>query len=333
MKNPLLTDLEHVSRNTLLAGVGFVLLATFSLWRGWPSFRALCFGATPVPHEAISGYLAGAPPRYYIEVEGDRVIDTGFEKVERGFLPGEGAHFRFISLAMGDHLLLVKTPAEKPARRFTGLLVPLPAEAKGEVVSVLERAYPDIRGRFVDLMLDAAPAPPRAIARFLAALAVLSLGVFLMQRGARAMESPWDHPSVALLARTRALKFTFEEVEQEVKKDPHKLVLEGVTLTESWIYQKGFFTFKLIPLGDLAWIYPEPRRPWQFWPWRSLVFYDCAGNRCSMLVSERNVDRLFTATVVRAPWAVTGYNRNIEVLWLADRKAFVAEVNDRRKTA
>ena len=64
----------------------------------------------------------------------------------------------YLALLVGDRLLLVKVPPntiQNATTTMTGALVDLPSEEQSYIIQNLESQYPDIKGAFLPVMLDA----------------------------------------------------------------------------------------------------------------------------------------------------------------------------------
>lgn len=320
MKPTLITWIERVNRNLIILGVA-VLVGGVALF-SWQMERIQAVVVGPPPIE-ISKLSENAQGLEWVEVQGERAINTGYEAVGAG---------NFVALEAGEHLLLVKARRLGSKLRFQGRVKAVSSGIREEVISTIEAKYPNTSGHFLPVMVEEASVESLDISVVTACLALAFLSFFLMYKGARGMEEPQAYPSFRRVIGWDDPREVLDSIEQELKHDAHQVHFGGVTATANWLIARGMFKLELAELRDLAWLYKEPQG-WNIFGRFTLVFCFEKGERLELPLSEEDCDRLISEIAVRVPWIVTGYNRNIEILWISDRQAFLSELHSRRDKA
>lgn len=322
-----ITQIERVSRNFVLMGTLIAGLSAAGLVAGWEEFRGLCFGPDTVTFRELPDHVGRV-----VRVGAERTIDTGFTHVEGG------RALNYVVLAEGEKLLLIKGKSAEgaagPGRQpptFVGRLDELPEEQRQKIVGALEVEFPHLKGSFLPYFLEEGGVSAATSGAFCGVLALMMLGLALLYRGARGLEEPLNHLGLRALRRRGAIAAMVEELDRELRTDPKVIRFGNVTLTKSWLVHASRFTFSTVYLPDLAWVYRKRASLFSFESGRAVVFRDTYGDFAEVGESELNTQRIFNEALVRAPWVVTGHNRNLEILWDTDRRSFLEEVKSRRQ--
>lgn len=335
MKPLVIQWIERVNRNLCLLGVA-LLVAAGGL-AGWDYFklRAEVYSPTAKDFSELTRVSSAAELGFdWADVQGERTIDTGYESVESGTYGGrERKAGSFVALVSGENILIVKVKRLTQGTRFRGRVVDLPFNVKEEVIGPLIVRYPNTEGHFLPVMLVESGVSSLELAVGTLALAFLVLGLFVLYRGARAMEEPYRYPALRRVVGWNEPRDVLGRLEGELRDAAHRLELGQVVVTSSWMVARGWFRLELAELSEIAWMFKAPRGTWDFSPLRTLTIYLQKGERLELALREAECDRLISEVAIRVPWIVTGYNRNIEVLWISDRRAFLSELNSRREKA
>ena len=336
MKSIVAARLERANRNLMLTGVVLLVGASALLWWGPRDLKRIYLEPDRFTVKGVHDALENKTlERTYLSVFGDRAIDTNYVKMEKGVITGrERRVASFVALASGDRLLLVKSRLGGGINpHFTGVLVPLPEAVKEEILRPLEEEYPAVKGRFITVMLDATGVALASISLFALALATILLGCFFLHRGAKGLEDPAQFSPLKDVARRDELGNILEQIEFECRTDPKRVHVGKTVLTHGWIISSGWWRVDIMRMGELAWVYKNSRKPWALTSRRTLGLRDMDGNSIEIRDAEAFADKLHHELVLRAPWVVTGHNRSLEVLWAADRNAFLSEIKERREKA
>jgi len=335
MKPLVIQWIERVNRNLCVLGVGCLVLAGLLVLWNYERLKAVSFSPAARDFAELTKAESAAELGFeWADVQGERTIDTGFESVESGTYGGrEQKAGSFVALVSGENLLIVKVKRLTTGTRFKGRLVDLPFNVREEVIAPLVAKYPNTEGHFLPVMLVESGMTSLEMAIGTFSLAFFVLGFFLLYRGARAMEEPYRYPALRRVVGWSEPLDVLNRIEEELRSPGQRVDLGDVVLTPSWMVAKSWFRIELAELHEVAWLFKRPRGTWDFSPFSTLVFCLQKGERLELSLRESECDRLISEVAVRVPWIVTGYNRNIEVLWISDRRAFLAELNSRREKA
>jgi len=327
MKHTLIQWIERVNRDVVLLGLGLLLAATALTGVHFERMRSVTFGPPTVEFVELAKAAAASDlALHWATVQGARAIDTGFELVDKN-----GGSF--VALESGEFLLLVKVKQLSSALRFRGQLVDIPSNVRDEVIASINNKYPNTEGHFLPVMMVESGLGKYEAAIGFTTLALIVMGLFLIHRGAKGMEEPHRYYSLRRVVGWNDLREVLDSVDKEILDAKNRLDIGNVVLTPSWLVARGLFTLEMAELNEIVWLFKKPRTPWDILPRSVLTFYFEKGERLELTLWDRDCDRLISEIAIRVPWIVTGYNKNIEVLWISDRRAFLAELHARREKA
>ncbi len=111
----------------------------------------------------------------------------------------------------------------------------------------------------------------------------------------------------------------------------------SLQFTSNWLVQYSGSTFKATRFDDVVWLYRHTvqRKSYGVTTGKthSAMIWDRHGTSITVQGKEEQVNTMLTAVMSRAPWAVGGYNDQLNNGWKKDRSNFIAAVDRRKQEA
>jgi hypothetical protein len=108
-------------------------------------------------------------------------------------------------------------------------------------------------------------------------------------------------------------------------------------VTHSWLVRRSMFSTWVLPVEDLIWAYKKvTKHSVNFIPTGksyAVVLVGRHRQRIEVQTSEKDVNVLLGTLAARVPWAIYGYNQEINSAWQKDPAGFVGVVDSRRQSA
>ncbi len=299
------------------------------------------------PFEADSAALvkassASAIQKYWINVSGDDIGDTGIQYVSTSSNNVEKVEASYLTLVLGERLLLVRMPGEQNADvlapRLTGWLSPISADENSEVILKLEQDYPGVQAAFLPFKLETGDFRSTGILGILIAITLLALSIFGLATALRRMNDPNAHPILKRLSRFGPLDFTVSRIEAELAS-PHTTLRAGsgkLHLTNNWLVYPTLTNVLATRFEDVAWVYRHVFNYKQYFITvarsYSAMVCDRSGTRIQVNAGskEQLADEMLKAILERTPWAIAGYTDDLQRAWNQDRPAFLAAIDKRK---
>jgi len=254
----------------------------------------------------------------YVELRDRNLVPSGFTEVStRDDKPYSS--IPLFMTAVGDRMMLVQTRTQDDGRRLVGPLYRVPADVEHKVIGSIVEKHPEMRDRFLPVMLNASAAFTvigyigLAVGVPLALLCLFNVGKALL----RTVE-PRRHP-MAKDADTAA------EIDREVAAGPVDR-FGPVTVTRSWLLQAKTFGLRAVWLEDAVW-----------------VWHRSAGGRHVAVIRVRDgktvyvgllkrqlVPKVLRAVTDRVPWVLAGFDKRLDEQW-RKRPADVIALADKRR--
>jgi uncharacterized protein DUF6709 len=291
-------------------------------------------GPFPLGENELSaiGDLASAP-HTFARIAADRVIDTGVRQYTTHTTGGvetsrevSGAYYAF---AVGERFLIVKSK-DKPGNTAAGELQPWPPE-------LAEHLFADtnalaVRPRFYSFYVSNAPFRfPGYL--YLGITAVFALLYWWKARPAwRFARDPSGHPLVKRLTAWGDALGVAVAAEREHRTSRIKAG-SGWRLGEKYLVRKSFFHFDVLRFDDLLWAYKKvTKHSVNFIPTGKTYqgILACTGGTAIIAGNEPHVDAMLAHAAARAPWAIHGFNADLDTLFRKQPAEFVKGVAQRR---
>jgi hypothetical protein len=285
--------------------------------------------------EQLEAVTAADLPLYNVVIEGDEMFDSGMYEetttTRRGVSTGTSITAYFGILTVGDRFLLTKHPGviQESITKYTGAVVAPAADEVGkQVYADLLVEVPEIEEDVLPLLFDTGyEATPWFIGA--AVEAVLVLGGLFGLATVASRRNPDNHPIIKRMARFGDVGTVMSQIDGEMASGQVTQV-DKIQFTRNWIIYKSGNDMHFARISDVMWAYKHVTQN-RYGKTYAAYVWDRSGEMLNVVSSEKNVDAMIMAVLQRAPWAIAGYNKDVEKSWKNDRAGFIRTVDDRRK--
>jgi hypothetical protein len=321
------------NRNRLLRSIlGIVAVIIFAAVT-YRYFYNFFLGPFPITHEELT---AAAGPgdlfRYYVTVDGDDVIDTGFEMERRrnGVVTSTDNYF---ALVLGDRLLLVETPTIAAVRTtYTGYLESSTSEVRTRVIDDIESSE-GLPGIFLPMQLTDSDFKFPGYLGIAAVAVVLGLSLWGLGTSVQRYGDSGSHPIARSLGRFGDPAMAISSLDSEMMADHPRI--GDLHLTPSWLVYQKKSDLKATRFDDIVWVYKmvttQRTNGVKTGTTYTARVWDRHGVEMILQDKEGAVNEMLNGIVQRAPWALAGHNAEIETAWKSNRPAVLAAVDQRRQ--
>ena len=302
---------------------------------GTSSFVLRQFGETQVMTEDELTSLTPADlPIFNVTLEGDEMFDSRWVEettsTRNGISTGPAsvtAYFGY--LQMGDHFATVRVPGEVDDKLtdYKGALIS-PVEVGKQVYDDFIIEYPELENDLLPMMLDTAyDAMPWYIGA--GAEAILLLGGLFGLATVASRANHDNHPIIKRMARFGEAESVMSQIDGEMMSGQVAQV-DKLQITRNWVVYKSGNDMNFARITDIMWAYKHVTQT-RYGKNYAAYIWDRSGQMLNIASKEKNVDEMIIAVLQRAPWAIAGYNKDIEKSWNSDGAGFVRTVDDRRQ--
>lgn len=349
VRDTIYQSVSRSNRNTAILSLLAIIIAVAAFVLGSSKFALSYFGAPktidedflttvdPAQKEFPDSLDAAALPLYKVQISGDEMFDSGMYETttstRNGVETGSSTSAYFGILTVGDHYLLVKTPGiiQEKVTDYQGVLLPYTTDEVGrDVYNDIIKEVPDAKDVLVPLMLDTGyDTMPWFLGLGVEGLFLLG-GLFglgtVMSRS-----NPNNHPILKRLSRFGDIESVMAEIDNEIMQAQPENV-DKLQFTRSWVIFKNGNDMQFARISDVMWVYKHITQT-RYGKNYATYVWDRSGQLLNVPGKEKNVDAMIVAVLQRAPWAIAGYNKDVESSWNKDRAGFIRTVDDRRTQA
>ncbi len=332
-------QIRRCNRNLLL--VNATILAVIVLIGGsqWKYFYNFFFGPFAIDRQTL--IAAGNPEslfKYFVTVRPDELVPTGVKDIERetsasGTTARQTIRADYYVARLNQKLMLVRTDPGAVGQQVSGRVVPVNGDALNAILAPLEKDQPDLRGKFLAVMLDATDFRQPGYVALLFGIPLLLVAVWNVAKGLRRNGNLELHPSVVKLAAYGPLAETVRQIENETKLGSERV--GNVVVTSSWVLAPDLYRLHCCSLNDLVWAHKRTTQyAVNFTPTfkaSGIILWERNRQQTPILCLGNRGDQLLHLIAVRAPWAFFGYNKELANSAKREWPDMVAVV-DRRRT-
>jgi hypothetical protein len=271
---------------------------------------------------------------YYVNVTGEDSFDTGYQYVtedSRGNI--KSVDNSYVELGLGNKQLLVKLSGDLPEKldtQFTGALMSIPSDVQREVINTLERQ--SSRYDFLPYMLDATDFKSPGYAGLVVGGIVFAFCLWGLINAVVRGADINKHPIMRSLARFGEPKMIADQINMEMAMAQKA---GNVDLTRHWLVNAGNASLEATRLEEVVWIYKKiTQHRTNGIPtgktFTALV-WDRHGKCITINGKENVIDETLDAIAGKVPWAIIGYDDQLEKAWRKDRQNMIGAVEQRRR--
>jgi len=328
-------QIRRTNRNLSLFGTVvliFLGLILFACRRDAYNFVA---GPFPIQSDELVKITSpDQPKRYFLKVEGDESFLTGMREVDAD--NHDKVRAEVIALAVGDRLLLVKSPLTKDQVQFTGTLTAIPAELTNGVVLKWNAKHPDKKGAFLPFMLDATGFRSNTDNLLAAGGVVLfaTIGFALIGIPVRRRLNPAKHPLLIQLSKYGHLQDVRMRVDSELRSEGGGEKFGSMQITSNWLISATSFKTSLMATKDVVWAYPKVTKHYHngipTGKTYSAIVRDSQGQSLEISGKKDSVPKMLESFQRRMPWVLLGFNKELDTMWLKEKPKFFQLMEQRR---
>jgi len=340
MVNWLEAEVKRANRNLLLAN-GFVLLCLIGVLYGNRQYYAnFVLGCRRIDAAELSSLTSPTQHfRNFVTVRGSKSVDSGYQDIVQNVEQSSGrvvstdTKDEYILLRVGDRIVLVKAPNSSQALEFSGELVPTTDAVKTELIAPIASSSPDIAAMILPFTLDATDYRTQGYWALGVGIPLFLLCCWNLSKAFKRSAEPqlapvWKHVSVYGNAEQLSSQIGTELLAPQTN-------YKALRLTQSWLLRKKLFSTWVSPLHDIVWAYKKvTKNSVNFIPTGksyTIIIIGRHRQRIEHNLSQKKVDALLTELSSRVPWAVYGFNADLDNAWKKDSGGFVAAVDSRRQ--
>jgi hypothetical protein len=291
-----------------------------------------------VPADLIAARSASDPQKYWLQVTGEQLINTGVQSITTSKSGTKTVNTTYFALVLDKRLMLVEIDGDQQADTMppslTGWLEDITNDEKTKIIQDIETEYPDLKGSFLSFKLQTGDFRTSGIIGLIVGAIVLGFCLWGIVAVIRYSIDPEAHPILKALARFGPLDFVTHQIETELSA-PHT-TLGQLHLTGNWLVFAAKSSLSATRYADVVWFYKHITTQRYYGipisKTYTAMLYDRYGAQISMIAGrkEKAADEMLHAIYERAPWAVAGFTKDIETAWKKDRAAFLAAVEQRK---
>jgi hypothetical protein len=279
------------------------------------------FGPFPADDKALvdaAGHPGSGGLIRYVELHDRQLVPTGINVVTTvDGKPRSSTPYFFTPV--GDRVMLVLAESPADGRHLVGPLYAVPDKVEKEVIERVTQRHPQLRGRFLPVMVNATAA--FTIVGWIGLVILVPLTLLALANLGRAVlygVLPHLHPA----ARHQECA---ANIDQEV--DAGTVDQFGaVTVTRSWLLRKTAFGLRAVPLHNTVWVFGQTARGIHV-----VVIRLKSGKTVYAKVPGKDLAAAVQAVAARVPWVFVGYDDERASRWKKQPTEVIREAQDRHQ--
>lgn len=333
-------QLKRTNRNFLISNL--VLLAlplSFGIlgMRYWTNFFS---GPAKTSSNELIQFAGKTPDRNYIKIDGDKNLDTGVKQItttkRRGQVTGSKVSANYVALRVGDKALIVKAkPENLQSTQFTGELKPLPQDVHRRIVTPVINKYPQANTLFLPYLLDQAEDYNfPGYMGLIIGIPGAGLSIWNLLKLKKRQAKPELHPIAQHIAGNQDAITVIQQIDQEIAA-AH--TIGKTTISRNWLFKPTLYGMDSVRLENLVWFYQKVTthrtNGIPTGKTYATVVHDRHGKKYEFSGEAQQVSRIMETLYSKAPWAVSGYNDDLQKMWQKSRNDMISAVDQRRQAA
>ena len=294
-------------------------------------------GCQPIAATELAG-LTSPDQRWrnFVSVIGEKSIKTGYRDIEErrrgGELVSTEVKAEYVFLRVGEKILLVKASPGESQLSYSGELVPTEPRMQDGLLRTLSAEQPDIAAAVLPFMLDASSYRNNGYVILGIVVPLLALALWNVMKAVRRSSELASAPTWKMLSAFGNPQQLSQQIEADqmgggVRK------YGNLQIGAQWIVRRKTFSTWASPVGDLAWIYKKvTKHSVNFIPTGktySVILVGRHRQRTEEQMKEKAVNELLADLANRVPWAIFGFNQDLNQAWSKNPQSLIATVDSR----
>jgi hypothetical protein len=277
--------------------------------------------------------------RNFVTVHGDKTFRTGYQDIIKhvekatGRVTSTEVKDEYILLKVGERALLVKAPEGPEKLDYSGELVPTIASVQSHLVQGLATDDPELGQRILPFTLNAADYREQGYWALGIGVPLVLLALWNCSKAFRRQSEVQTAPIWRSLAVFGDVQQLSHQIEAELMASVAQF--GNLRVTRSWLINKNFFSSWVSPSDDLAWVYKKvTKHSVNFIPTGKTYAVVLVGRhrqRVEVQMKEAKVHSLLETLAKSVPWAIFGFDKQLDDAYRKDPGGLAAVVDSRRQ--
>jgi len=330
-------EMRRANRNLLLVNGAIAALVILIVAGNYRYCANFVLGCEPISSTELAT-LRSPDQRWrnFVKVSGTKAFNTGYRDVvkhmEGGRVVSTEIKDEYIMLRVAEKLLLVKAAPGAEQLEYSGELVPTTDQVNTDLLAPLGTQQADARAAVLPYTLNAADYRGNGYTILLVGLPFFALAAWNCLKAARRISEAQLSPVWKNLATFGNPEQLSQQIEAELQ--PRMTRTYGkLQISQNWMVRRKSFSTWVSPVVDLVWIYKKvTKHSVNFIPTGktySVVLVGRHRQRTEEQMKEKAVNEMLADLAARLPWAIFGFNQDLEKTWRKDPNGLIAAVDSR----
>ncbi|SMC20217.1 hypothetical protein SAMN02745857_00868 [Andreprevotia lacus DSM 23236] len=333
MESWIFKKIRNTSRTRLVACCGIIIVALLACVAN--RVYLVNFFAGPhlqKPEELAAISDVTAYDKRFARIVGTDVINTGMREVvtsrSKSGVETTEAEYSIYAVKVGDRYLPIISDSGSHLQ-YNGELVTMPRELSVELPTTAAEGKP----AFYPFVLDSSKNYRTPGYWGLGALALaLAAAAYGISKARGYLRDPSSHPLIQRMNAWGKLTDISHQIERELRNP--RIKLSGAKLTENYVIKQSLFHFDVARHEDLVWAYKSvTRHSYNFIPTGKTyaAIFHWNDTHFTLSGKEKHVDAALDLCAQQAPWAMFGYDADLEKEFGKRKHEFTSMVSQRRQ--
>ena len=342
MTNWVEREARRANRNLFLVNGAILAVLLCALAADWQYYANFVLGCKPISAEELASLTSPSQRfRNFVTVRGTKSLSTGYRDIVQHIENSSGrvvsteTKDEFMLLVVGSKGLLVKAPSAAPGLEFSGELVPTDDDVRRQIITPLAASDPNVAKKILPFTLDATDYRTQGYWALGLGLPLFLLACWNFSKAFKRAAEPQLAPVWRQVSNYGNAEQLSTHIGSELQAANARF--GGLRLTPSWLVRKQLFSTWVSPVQDIVWAYKKvTRHSVNFIPTGKSYEVILVGRhrqRIEEKMSQKKVEALLVEIATRVPWAIYGFNADLDNAWKKDPAGFVAAVDSRRAQA
>lgn len=327
------------NRNFLISNLILLVLLILVAWSASRYYYNFFWGPFNISREElVSIDSPQSRQEYFVVVQGDTVIDSGYSKVEQTInhfadkVQSQQTVGLYQLLFVNHRLLIVYTKGPSTEISYSGSLETIPSDLRTTLVKEIRSEDSVIT---LPYMLNATSFRNDGYLGLFILLPTVMIVLWNLRKVIRRSIDHSVHPIYKSLERHGDARQIAGSIDNEFRAQLHLVELMKCSLTENWLIVPHFLTSEFVPLSQILWIFNEKiKHSIDFIPIFSTykaVVITYSGERIEIGSRESTVNKILSTIQERIPWVAFGFSERFNKLFRKDHRLLIAEVERQRE--
>jgi hypothetical protein len=327
-------EARRANRNLLLVNGLIVAVMVLIIGANYRYCANFVLGCQPVSSSDLAG-LTSLDQRWrnFVTVSGSKAVNTGYRDIVKHLTNGQVTSTEikaeYVWLIAGDKLLLVKAPPGEEQLQYSGQLEETPSAAAALMVR-----RPDPTAAVMPFTLNAVDYRDSGYAILFMVVPLLALAAWNCIRAVRRSSDLQFSPTWKNLSQHGSAYQLSQQIAAELQ--PNMIRKYGkLQVTPNWLVRRKMFSTWVSPIEDLAWVYKKvTKHSVNFIPTGktyAVILVNRHRQRTEEQMKDDAVNELLVQLAGKAPWALFGFDQNLDKAWRKDPGGVIRAVDLRRQ--